>query len=60
MDIYDIINMYGENADYFDLQTGYTFHIEGYFRNKRLGLPDIYGGILVTDYNGNIVGVCEI
>ena len=46
------------DADYLDMATGYIYHIQQYNRCKKLGLPNLYGGILVTDScTGEIIGV---
>ena len=45
------------DADYYEMRTGYTYHIQEYNRAKRFGLPTI--GIRVTDYEGNEVGYCR-
>ena len=51
--IFEIAETYGE-ADYFDMHTGYTYHIAAWKRAKRFGLPNL--GIAVTDESGKLIG----
>ena len=42
------------NADYYDMHTGYVYHISDYTRAKKFGLPT--EGIRVS-YNGQLIGI---
>jgi hypothetical protein len=53
MTIQDIITTYGTNADFMDISTGITYHIQDYFRAKKLGLPT--EGIFVSQ-GGAMIG----
>ena len=52
MNIWDQVKQF-PNADYFDMHTGYTYHIQEYTRTKNLGLPT--SGIRVS-CDGKLVG----
>lgn len=55
MDIYEQAKQM--DADYYDLNTGYTYLIQEYNRAIRFGLPT--PGIRVQDSNGNIIGIAK-
>ena len=52
-DIFEIAKEYGE-ADYYEMSTGRTYHIQEWARAKRLGLPT--EGIKVSE-NGMLIGI---
>lgn len=46
------------DADYYDHHTGYIYHIQEYNRIKRFGLPNIHGGMRVSDaVTGEFIGI---
>ena len=53
MDIFEYAKNY--NADYYDPNTGYIYHVQEYNRTKKFGLPT--NGIRVSDMEGNDIGV---
>ena len=56
MDIWNFARSVDFGADYLDPNTGYIYHIMEYGRAKKFGLPDVYGGIRVSE-NGVTIGV---
>ena len=53
-DIYEYADEY--NADYYDMNTGKTFHVQDYNRLRRMGLPT--PGIAVT-IDGILLGYAQ-
>lgn len=57
MDIYAYAKSIDYNADYYDHHTGYIYKIQDYGRALKFGLPT--PGIMVSDSNGNLIGVAR-
>ena len=57
MEIYNYAKSINYAADYMDMHTMYTYHIQDYGNCLKNNLPT--DGILVTDCGGNIVGVAR-
>ena len=55
MDIYKYAKEY--NADYYDFNTGNTYHIQEYNQAINNGLPTL--GIRVTGPDGNTIGYAQ-
>ena len=53
MDIYAYAESIDYMADYYDWNTGYTYHITDYGRALKFGLPT--NGIAVSE-NGKVIG----
>lgn len=55
MDIYEMAKEV--NADYYDIRTGYTYHIQSYNNAIKNGLPT--KGIPITDEYGRLIGYAQ-
>lgn len=55
MKLEDIIRQYGKNADYYDMYSGYTYHL------PQMSEPDANGNQKVPiSENGTLIGTCTV
>ena len=57
MDIYEYAKTINYNADYYDMYTGYTYRIQDYGREIKLGLPT--NGIAIIDGTGTVIAYAK-
>lgn len=57
MDIYEYAKSIDYGADYYDMNTGYTYLIQDYGRAIKFGLPS--PGIAIMDESGKIIDYAQ-
>ena len=55
MKLEDIIKMYGVSADYYDMYTGYTYHLPQMSDKDENGEQKV-----PVSQNGQIIGTCRV